>query len=133
MWVPYETQRKHPHDFTVRYRFFTLQEGGRKFTPYQGYRSDFAFDEDLAADPITLRVIHPEFENENGNIILDNTTSVPESGTARMWILFEGSRRERDVKTIKVGMKGYFMEGPRKVAEAEVIEINGLFTNPMLD
>ncbi|WP_373229502.1 hypothetical protein [Cohnella sp.] len=133
MWVPYETQRKHTHDFTVRYRFFNIDEGGRKYIPHQGYRSDFAFEEDLANKPVSLRVIHPEFEDEQRNIILDNSISVPYSGTARMWILFAVSRKERDVKTIKIGMKGYFMEGSRKVAEAEVIEIKGLYTNPMND
>ncbi|WNR43656.1 hypothetical protein [Paenibacillus roseipurpureus] len=131
MWVPYETERKHPHDFTVRYRFYSVEEGGRKHLPYQGYRSDFAFVEDLSITPISLRVIHPEFEDENREIILEDSQSVPVSGTARMWILFAASRRERDVKTIKLGMKGYFMEGPKRVAKAEVIEINGLFSNPM--
>ncbi|THF78469.1 hypothetical protein [Cohnella fermenti] len=99
----------------------------------QGYRSDFAFDEDLVNNPVSLRVIHPEFEDINGNVILDDSKSVPASGTARMWILFEVSRRERDAKSIKLGMKGYFMEGARKVAEAEVIEINGLYSNPMYE
>ncbi|MNI77249.1 hypothetical protein D3C73_1335290 [compost metagenome] len=77
-----------------------------------------------------MRVIHPEFEDENGDIIINETRSVLESGNARMWIMFPKARAERHIHDIKVGLKGYFMEGPRRVAEAEIIEIIGLFTNP---
>ncbi|MFD0675226.1 hypothetical protein [Cohnella sp. GCM10027633] len=133
MWIPYEVIRKHPHDFTVRYRFYSVAEGGRKYIPHQGYRADFAFEEDFVNRPLSLRVIHPEFEDKENQIILNDAVSVPICGTARMWVLIATARRERDVKTIKLGMKGYFMEGSRRVAEAEVIEINGLFTNPMYE
>ncbi|MNC65119.1 hypothetical protein D3C75_1153810 [compost metagenome] len=73
--------------------------------------------------------IHPEFEDEDGNIILDEDRSVSMSGTARMWILFDEMREKVHKHRIKVGTKGYFMEGPRRVGEVEVTEIIGLFTN----
>ncbi|OXM82449.1 hypothetical protein [Paenibacillus rigui] len=130
MWVSYEIINGHPPDFKVRYRFFTLAEGGRKLLPRQGYRSDFALEEDFLKTPIELRVIHPEFEDENGNIILDESRNVLESGIARMWILFPKARAERHINDIKIGLKGYLMEGPRKAAEVEIIEIIGLESNP---
>lgn len=39
-----------------------------------------------------------------------------------MWIV-TGVNQELHKSRIKIGKKGYFMEGPRKVAECEVIEI----------
>lgn len=132
MWVPYEITRKHPPDFLVQYRFYTYEEGGRKNLPYQGYRSDFAIESDFSKNSIDLRVIHPEFEDECGNLILDNTKQVQLEGTARMWVLFPISRA-RHRKTLDVGMTGYFMEGPKKVAEAKIIKLLGLLTNPYID
>jgi len=46
-----------------------------------------------------------------------------------MWIANPTWRNYHKEK-IKIGLKAFFMEGPRKVAECEVIEINGLMTNP---
>jgi len=77
-----------------------------------------------------LRVIHPEFEDENGNLISDETSAVLESGIARMWIVIPKARGERHIHDIEVGLKGYFMEGPKRVAEVRIIEINGLYLNP---
>ncbi|CAH1203847.1 hypothetical protein PAECIP111891_02446 [Paenibacillus allorhizoplanae] len=130
MWISNEVNRGFPPDFKVKYRFYTQEEGGRKILPRQGYRSDFALEEDFLDTGIELRVIHPEFEDENGDLIINETRSVLESGNARMWIMFPKARAERHIHDIKVGLKGYFMEGPRRVAEAEIIEIIGLFKNP---
>ncbi|MGM1048099.1 MAG: hypothetical protein ACQEXX_18425 [Bacillota bacterium] len=132
MWVPYEKIKMHPPDFLIKYRFFTHEEGGRRTLPYQGYRSDFAIEDDFLKNPIDLRVIHPEFEDEFGNLIMDETKQVPINGTARMWVLFPESRA-RHRKTLDVGMTGYFMEGPKKVAKAEIIKIMGLLTNPFIE
>lgn len=77
-----------------------------------------------------MRVIHPEFEDENGNLISDETSAVLESGIARMWIVIPKARGERHIHDIEVGLKGYFMEGPKRVAEVRIIEINGLYLNP---
>jgi hypothetical protein len=130
MWIPYEEIRKHPPDFRVQYRFFTEAAGGRKLLPFQGYRSDFSYDgDDIKTTGIFA--IHPEFEDENGNVILDKTKPVPIEGTARMWILFPEMRKLVHTNRIMLGITGYFMEGSRKVAEAEVIEILGLHSNPI--
>ncbi len=74
-------------------------------------------------------MIWPEFEDEVGNIINEDKTSVLGTGTARMWIA-DPDRRQYHRDKIKVGLKGYFMEGPRKIAESIIIEILGLSTNP---
>lgn len=76
-----------------------------------------------------LYAIHPEFENAEGGVQLDSEASVREKGTARMWVLFPAMRREVHARRITVGTKGFFMEGPRRVAAVEVIEVNGLSEN----
>jgi hypothetical protein len=48
--------RKHPPDFLVQYRFYTPEEGGRRNLP-----------------STDLRVKYPEFEDEYGNLIMDET------------------------------------------------------------
>lgn len=130
LWRPYEEVRKHPPDFRVKYKFYSETENGRKMPPSQGYRSDFSYDDD-DMEKIDLFAIHPEFEDENGNVILVRDSPVPLEGTARMWILFPEMRKLVHSARIKPGIIGYFMEGPRKVAIAEVIEIVGLHTNPL--
>jgi hypothetical protein len=128
MHKPYEEIRAHIADFRVRYRFI-IGEGGRLGPPYQAYRSDFKYEHPLHDGYNQLFMIHPEFENDNGEIILDDKEQVSINGTARMWILIPERRIYHEDK-IFVGTKGFFMEGSRKVAECEVIEILGLLTNP---
>lgn len=131
-WPPYEAIRNHPADFRVKYRLYRPEEGGRKRPPRQGYRSDFAFDEDDLSHP-KLYMIFPEFEDEQGRVILDCSYPIPFAGTARMWIVIPERRQEIHRDRIKVGTKGYFMEGPHRIGEMEVIELLGLHTNPVGD
>jgi hypothetical protein len=122
--IPYEQIRKQPCDFIVKYRFYTEKEGGRKTgTPEQGYRSDFMYAEDDGQKRIWM--IHPEFLDENGKVIIDKTIHVPETGQAQMWIINE---RFYDLhkQRITIGQKGFFMEGGTKMAECEVIAIVNL-------
>ncbi len=128
VWTPYEDWRGHPADFRVKYRFYSEAESGRKLPPVQGYRSDFSYAGD--SEKIELFAIHPEFETPDGDVIRDLTAPVPAEGTARMWILFPQMRQTVHIHRIKPGIVGYFMEGARKVAVAEVIEIVGLHENP---
>jgi len=121
----------HPEDFRVRYRFYTAEEGGRKTLPIGAgnYRSDFWYlHPDNTEDRIYM--IHPEFEDPLGYLLGDVEVAI--QGTARMWILIEGYRPYHR-KRIKVGTKGFFMEGGRRVAECEVIALVGLETNPVSD
>jgi len=116
--VPYEQTRKRPCDFVVKYRFLTREEGGRQSLPYQGIMSDFMYYGD---NPKTDRVfmIHPEFLDEFDNVITSEIV-VPESGKALMWIInpkFHDYHKNR----LKIGTKGYFMEGPKITGECDVI------------
>jgi hypothetical protein len=68
--ISYEERWKYQCDFVVTYRFFTPEEGGRKSgPPGQGYKSDFMCAEDESTD--RLYMIHPEFLDENNNVIVD--------------------------------------------------------------
>jgi hypothetical protein len=126
MHKPYSEITKHEADFRVKYKFYTHEEGGRKIIPYQGIRCDFVYDNSDIVGRVWM--IWPEFEDEHGNIILDNTKSVPESGTAKMWIINK-DLRDYHSERIKVGLKCNFWEGKR-TADCEVIEILGLYSNP---
>ncbi|WP_410209775.1 hypothetical protein [Aquirhabdus sp.] len=114
-------------DFRVTYRFFTTEEGGRNLLPLQGYRSDWIYAEDYyeegAKSPSSISTfgIHPRFVDENG-LIYSAQEIAPRQGFADMFILFNGMRSEHR-RRIKIGTKGYFVEGPWLVAEATVIDI----------
>ena len=124
--IPYQQIRKRECDFIVEYRFFSSHEGGRKIgNPMQGYRSDFMYPDD--ENEKQLWMIWPEFLDENNNIILDKSFRVPDSGKALMWLVNE-NLLELHRGRIKIGLKAFFMEGPHKIAECEVIQI----VNPKL-
>ncbi|WP_227871847.1 hypothetical protein [Paenibacillus bovis] len=124
-WIPYERRVGHPADFRVRYRFYAQEEGGRRTLPYQGYRADFAY---AADERLILYMIHPEFEDEHGQVI-GREEHVPACGTALVWIVIPERRQDIHRHRIHTGTRGYMMEGPHRTAEVEVIEILGLFTN----
>ncbi|MGS0747389.1 hypothetical protein [Halpernia sp. GG3] len=126
--ISYEVIRHRPCDFIVKYKFYSKKEGGRRTgEPFQGYRSDYMYFEDEVANIIESQMwmIHPEFLDSNDNIILDKTFPVPQIGKAKMWILNE-KLFDIHKQRIKIGQKGFFMEGPTKTAECEVIEIVNL-------
>jgi hypothetical protein len=130
MFTSYDTRFGHYADFKVAYRFYNLEEGGRKMAPYQGYRSDFWYEHSEHSTK-QIFMIYPEFEDKDGAIITNSEVSVPEKGKARMWILAPQMRSYHRDK-IKIGLVCYFMEGPRRVAECTVIEIIDLLINPRL-
>ena len=74
-------------------------------------------------------MIWPEFLAEDGNVLPDGLP-VPWTGKASMWILIREMRSELHRMRIKEGVRGYFMEGSRRVAEAVVTRIIGLHSNP---
>jgi len=130
MHQPYHIILGHQADFKVRYRFFTKNKGGRATLPYQGYRSDFWYLHEEQESPNSIYMIRPEFLDNTGEVITDSEVTIPREGIAKMWIIVPGMR-EFHRKGIKIGVKGFFMEGPNRVAEAEVIEIMDLHTNPI--
>ncbi|MGF7029130.1 hypothetical protein J2T17_000035 [Paenibacillus mucilaginosus] len=128
VWVPYEKVRNHPPDFRVRYRLYSEEEGGRKNPVFQGLRCDFSYDGDNIKET-GIFAIHPEFEDDFGNVILDKSLPVSKQGTARMWILFPEMRRRVHVNRIKIGVIGYFMGGSRRLGQVEVIQVLGMNIN----
>ncbi len=66
-----EKRLGHRADFKIRYRFYSAEEGGRKTPAFQGYRSDFWYDYENHI-PNSIYMIWPEFENEEGEIILED-------------------------------------------------------------
>lgn len=127
--IPYEQKLNHKADFRISYLFYAENEGGRKRIPSQGYRSDFWYEHPANSNVNQIFMIWPEFENTNKEVILDNL-SVSESGTALMWII-NAKMRPYHLDKITIGVKGYFMEGARRVGECKVIEILGLLENPI--
>lgn len=122
MYKPYEEILERVCDFKVEYTFYDYNDGGRENTPFQGYRSDFWYEHSAHGKEYQNFMIWPEFENENGDLILDDKTPVSKSGTARMWIISD-TKRAYHLDKIKVGTIGYFREGYKKVAVCKVIEI----------
>jgi len=74
-WVPYEKLRMQSHDLKVSYRLYSHEEGGRTESLRQGYRTDFSYvrDDDVSGE---LFMSHPEFEDEEGQPILDRSRLV---------------------------------------------------------
>jgi hypothetical protein len=116
--IDYENILAYKADFRVKYKFRSPDDGGRKTgEPYQGIRSDFSF-----IDSDDLCMIYPEFED------CDSDKPVPNSGYAKMFIITSNTRTLLYDK-IKVGVKGYFREGPMISADCEIIEILNLKEN----
>ncbi|GAB6140531.1 hypothetical protein JCM14076_12600 [Methylosoma difficile] len=82
-------------------------------------------------DPLkdSIYMIHPEFLDESGTPC-DDEVVVSLSGRASMWILVPEMREIVHRSRAKVGVRGYFMEGSRKIGDVEIEEIAGLHTNP---
>lgn len=121
---PYRELTNREPDFLVEYEFLSLEEGGRKILPQQGYRSNFWYPNDHSADNIQF-MIYPEFLDKEGNVILEKGKSVDKKGSAYMFVLIE-ELRAKHVGHIVPGLEAYFMEGTRKVAKCTVTKILSL-------
>ncbi len=75
-------------------------------------------------------MIWPEFENNDNELIQSGQPF--KEGIARMWIINYEMRKYHQER-IKVGTKGYFLEGSMKTAGCEVIEIVDLVKNKVSD
>jgi len=89
----------------VQYRFYAKEEGGSSSLPYQGIGSDFWYDHGDNNEN-QFFMIWPEFEDSDGEIILENDRPVPQEGTARMSIIVP-ERRSLHYWHIKKGLLGY--------------------------
>ena len=123
---PYREIRGQPEDFVVSYRLYSPEEGGRAVT-FQHLRCDFMYEgDDPERDGIFM--IYPEFLDEHHQP-LDKDAPVPLVGTATMWILAPEMRIEVHQSRITDGVRGYLMEGARKIGEVQVVKVVGLHTN----
>ncbi len=126
MHKPYLEVFGHLPDFEVTYRIFSPEEGGRKTPVFQGIRWDFTY-EDYPSEGF---MIYPEIIDVNTKVAIEAEVAIPDYGIATMWIL-NSRLRGLHQKRIKLGTRGYFVEGPRKVGVCEVTRIIGLFSNPI--
>lgn len=112
-------------DFEVRYRFLSAAEGGRTAPPRQHVRWDFMYAED---DPTVdgVNMVWPEFISLNGEVLPEG--EVPAEGWAQMFIV-DRARVPFHSERINVGVRGFLMEGSRRVAELEVTRLLGLAKN----
>ena len=109
-------------DFEVTYRFYSPEEGGRKSgPPAQLYRSDWSYDGDDIAET-GIYMIWPIFLDQNGSII-DPDVFVPSQGIAQMFIVNEEVRESVHARRLRPGVRGYLMEGDKRVAEAVVTRL----------
>jgi len=91
-------------------------------------RCDISYEGD-DIDETGIYMIWPEFEDSSGEPLPDSA-SVPEEGTATMWILSDELREEVHRERIKPGIRGYLVVGRRQVAEVEVTDVIGLADQP---
>jgi len=111
-------QRK---DFEVEYRFYSPEEGGRKNSSfYQGYRCDWLYDGDALEEGIWM--IWPIFLDDTGSVV-DPGSRVANEGKAQMLIVNDELRATLHAKRLNIGVRGYFMEGSQRVAEAIVTKL----------
>lgn len=107
------------YDFRVKYSFRKYEDGGRKTPVYQGIRTDFWYHHNENTEG-NLFMIWPMFEDSQRDLVEPGI--IIEDGIARMSIVNAGMVNYHRNKII-IGTKGYFMEGLRKIADCEVIEI----------
>lgn len=120
--ISYTQRTGRPADFLVRYRFLLATEGGRSTPPHQHVRWDFLYEGD---DPLVdgVHMIWPEFVDPAGHVLPEG--EVPAAGMAQMFVV----NREQIAfhhQRIRVGVRGFFMEGALKVAQCEVATIPGV-------
>ena len=82
-------------------------------------------------DPLKdgISMIHPEFLDEGGQPLGENFP-VPLEGKAAMWILVPEMRASVHSARAKLGTRGHFMEGHRKIGDVKIDAIVGLLENP---
>ncbi|TGE22399.1 hypothetical protein E5K00_19355 [Hymenobacter aquaticus] len=122
----YTQMSGHRPDFRVSYTMYSAEESGRYNPAPQHIRWDFRYD-DKAISTSTF-IIWPEILLPDGAMLTDGP--VPMYGLADMFIILPTSRAFHQ-RHIKPGVRGYFVEGPRRMAVCEVIEVIGLFENPI--
>jgi hypothetical protein len=104
-------------DFYIRYRIIPESEGGSNRPVLQHIRWDWVF-EGIESDD-NYAMIWPEFLNPDGTVYPPDQP-IPTEGVASMWIVNE-PRRSFHLARVAIGVRGYCMEGPRRVASAGIV------------
>lgn len=107
-------------DFRVTYRLFSPEEGGRKTPAYQGIRWDIQYEDEAGAKTY---LVYPEFIDPDSFAIPNGPFA--SVGRANMFVL-NPTLLDFHRPRIRPGIRGYFMEGPRRVGVWEVVEVIGL-------
>jgi hypothetical protein len=118
---PYTEQFGRLPDFRVTYRLFTAEEGGRKMPAYQGIRWDFRYEDKSIHTGIWM--IWPEFLGLDGEVLPPG--QIPDLGQANMFCVNKDSHTFHR-QHIQPGVRGYFVEGARRMGVCEVVEVLGL-------
>ena len=108
-------------DFRVRYKWLPASADGFFQRPFQHIRCDFSY----AGDDIQktgIYMIWPEFEDAEG-LPIPEGHEIPEAGTATMWIVNREEYEEFHRERVRPGVRGFFMVGSRRIAEAEVTDV----------
>jgi len=119
VFTPYDQKYNRKPDFTVDYEYIHDQSD-YVMKMSQGMRSDFCYEEDAKNGP--SHMIWPEFLDNNGNVILDTETPIPDQGKAHMWVIVD-EKRDYHRKRLCLGMKGYLMVGSHRIANVVVTDI----------
>ncbi|SEL54965.1 hypothetical protein SAMN05428989_1900 [Pseudoxanthomonas sp. GM95] len=113
-------------DFEASIRILTEAEGGRKTSPFNGIRWDFAYADDPASRQ--LYMIWPDFHGPSGDSFpKDMPLPLSTELFARMTVLVDEMREEVHRARIKPGVTFYCHEGSKRVAIGRVTRITGLF------
>jgi hypothetical protein len=74
-------------------------------------------------------MIHPEFLELSGAAL--PIEPLPMLGQANMFIL-NSELRSFHRRYLRPGVRGYFVEGPRRVGVCEAVELIGIYKNPIV-
>jgi hypothetical protein len=119
--------RLYPYDdFEADIRIYTQAEGGRRTPVFNGIRWDLAYAED-GPDPPSLYMVWPDFFAVGGRSLpTDQPLPVGPVLAARMYVLMDEMRAEVHRGRIAPGVRFFYHEGPKRVAEGVVTRITGL-------
>jgi hypothetical protein len=113
-------------DFRVSYSLISAEDGGRKTPAYQHIRWDFRYaDTEVSTGTFC---IWPEVLTPAG-VFIPEGEIIPQHGLADMLII-NPTTRPFHQERIRPGVRGYFVEGPRRIAVCEVVEVLGLHQRP---
>lgn len=73
-------------------------------------------------------MIWPIFIAEDGKIV-EPDVQVANEGAAHMFIVNDELRSSLHARRLRPGVRGYFMEGPKRVAEATVTKLLALISD----